>query len=111
MIPEITQANGNIAPIAGSTLFLLLIARIIRCIFVNLVYYAVMATFGAVLATANTINREHDRWLEYRQTLNDPEQSEIPNLPGNHATADADQPAGQADNSHSPSTEPQPATT
>lgn len=110
MIPEITQSNGNIALLAGSTR-IIIIARIIRCIFVNLVYYAVMGMFGAVMATANTIDREHHCWLGYRQTLNDPEQSDIPSLPENPAAADADQPAEQAEDSRSPSNEPQPATT
>lgn len=123
-LATLNDGDANLALLAGSIAFIgIIIVRIMYFIFVNLVYYAVMGTFGAVLATANTINREHERWLEYQQTLNDPEQSDIPNLPGNHAAADADQtaeqpadppadpPADQADDNRSPSTEPQPATT
>ncbi len=111
-LATLNDGNANLTLLAGSITFIaIIIIRIIYFLFVSLVYYAVMATFGAVLmATANTINREHERRIESRQTLNDPEQSHIPNLPGNHAAADADQPAGHANNSRSPSADTQPAT-
>ncbi len=108
-LATLNDGNANLALLAGSITFIgIIIARIIYYIFVNLIYFAVMGTFGAVLATSNSINREHERWIEYQQTLNDPQQSDIPNLPENAATAATAEAADQDASPPSPSTNPQP---
>ena len=81
-LANLKDASANLALLAGSSAFIAIVAiRVSYFLFIKLVYFSVFATFGIMLAVANSLQTDHDKWTAYQLELNQMENQDIPNLP------------------------------